>query len=316
VELTEDGLLAAVRKVLSGAGPDVVIPIGDDAAVVRPGSGDLVLTTDALVEGTHFERAWSTAGEIGAKAIAVNLSDVAAMGASPRFALCALTLSDDVDAAWAIEAFGGMRQVCDEFACTLVGGNLARGREVTLAVMITAEVAPGRAVRRSGARTGDALVVTGALGGAGAGLRCVRRGAPWTDPERDAMRRLVRPVPRVGEGQALAAAGATAMLDVSDGLAIDLHRLCEAGGVGARIVEAAIPVHPAATLADALGGGEDYELLAAVPPEAADVAEEELRATFGTTLTRIGEVTDGPVVVVDDAGRERPIGDAGWDHFR
>ena len=266
MELTEDGLLSAVRKVLSGAGPEVVVPIGDDAAVVRPGSGDLVLTTDALVEGTHFDRGLSTAHEIGYKAIAVNVSDIAAMAASPRYALCALTLSGDLDAAWAMELFGGMREACGEFACTLVGGNLARGREITVAVTLTGEVAPGRAVTRSGARPGQAVVVTGLLGGAAAGLRFARRGPPWDEQERDAILRLAKPVPRVGEAQLLAGRGATAMIDVSDGLAIDLSRLCAAGGVGVRLELARVPVHPAATLPDALGGGEDYELVATLPP--------------------------------------------------
>jgi thiamine-monophosphate kinase len=315
VELTEDGLLSAVRKVLSGAGPEVVVPIGDDAAVVRPGAGDLVLTTDTLVEGTHFDRTLSTAQEIGYKAIAVNVSDVAAMGASPRHALCALTLSDDVDAAWAMELFGGMREACVEFACTVVGGNLARGGAITVAVTLTGAVAPGRAVTRAGARQGDALVVSGQLGGAAAGLRLARRGPPWTEDERDAIRRLARPTPRVGEAQVLAGCGSTAMIDVSDGLAIDLSRVCSASAVGARLVLAHVPVHAAATTADALGGGEDYELLATLPPASVAEAATELRATFGTPLTVIGSMQGEHPVVVDADGHERTLEPAGWDHF-
>ena len=315
MELTEDGLLSAVRKVLSGAGPEVVVPIGDDAAVVRPGSGDLVLTTDALVEGTHFDRALSTAHEIGYKAIAVNVSDIAAMAASPRYALCALTLSGDLDAAWAMELFGGMREACGEFACTLVGGNLARGREITVAVTLTGEVAPGRAVTRSGARPGQAVVATGLFGGAAAGLRFARRGPPWDEQERDAILRLAKPVPRVGEAQLLAGRGATAMIDVSDGLAIDLSRLCAASGVGVRLELARVRVHPAATLPDALGGGEDYELVATLPAPAVADAAAELDRTFGTPLTQIGSVTDVGLVATDPDGREHALEPDGWDHF-
>ena len=127
VDITEPELLEAIRKVLSGAGPEVRVGVGDDAAVVAPGSGELVLTTDVMVEGTHFRSGLTTARDLGAKAMNVSLSDVAAMAASPRYALCALTLSDRVDAAWVMELFGGMREACDEHALWLVGGNLTRG---------------------------------------------------------------------------------------------------------------------------------------------------------------------------------------------
>ena len=134
MDISEDELITAIGRVLSGSGPDVLVPVGDDAAVVRGGAGDLVLTTDALVEGTHFDRALSTPRDVGYKAIAASVSDIAAMAASPRYALCALTLSEDVDAGWAMELFGGMREASDEFACTLVGGNLARGSEVSVVI--------------------------------------------------------------------------------------------------------------------------------------------------------------------------------------
>ena len=113
MDISEDELITAIGRVLSGTGPDVLVPVGDDAAVVRGGAGDLVLTTDALVEGTHFDRAMSRPRDIGYKAIAASISDIAAMAASPRYALCALTLSDDVDAGWAMELFGGMREASD-----------------------------------------------------------------------------------------------------------------------------------------------------------------------------------------------------------
>ncbi len=176
----------------------------------------------------------------------MNVSDVAAMAASPRYALCALTLSEWCDAAWTMELFGGMRDACEEYACTLVGGNLARGREVTVAVTLTGEVAPGRAVaafgrpargpprrdRRAGvgARPGG-----GSSGPAGTG----------TTLDLDAIRRADRPVARVGEAQALARHGATAMIDISDGLGLDLSRLCAASGVGARVALADAAGRPA-----------------------------------------------------------------------
>jgi thiamine-monophosphate kinase len=322
MDLTEDELIAAIGRVLSGAGPEVVVGPGDDAAVVRPGSGELVLTTDAMVEGVHFRRQLTTPRDLGFKAIAVNVSDVAAMGASPRFALCALTLPDTIDAAWVVELAGGMRECCDEFALSLVGGNLSRGSELSIVVTVTGEVARGRAVRRSGARPGDRVVVTGSLGGAAAGLRLASQRS-WSEDERDALRRSMRPEPRVGEGATLAAHGVTSMMDVSDGLAIDLSRLCRASGTGARVEVAYIPVHPAATPAEALGGGEDYELLATLPDDAAvDTAGKELREGYGVSLSDIGVIiepkgeTPGGLVAVDEDGTEHPLASEGWDHFR
>lgn len=143
MDLSEEELLDAIRRVFGGSTAQVLVGPGDDAAVVVAGAGDLVLTTDALVEGVHFVRDLTTPRDLGYKAIAVNVSDVAAMAASPRYAVCALTLSDDVDAAWVIELAGGMHECCEEFALTLVGGNLARGRDVTIAVTVTGEVGPG-----------------------------------------------------------------------------------------------------------------------------------------------------------------------------
>jgi thiamine-monophosphate kinase len=314
MDIPEDELLAAIRKVVSGAGPEVVVGPGDDAAVVAPGSGELVLTTDALVEDVHFRRDLTTPRDLGYKAIAVNVSDVAAMAASPRFALCALTLTDEVDPAWVVELAGGMRECCDEFALSLVGGNLSRGREVTVAVTVTGEVAAGRAVRRDGARPGDAIVVTGSLGAGAAGRR-LSEARSWSAEERDALGRFARPTPRVGEAGVLAARGATAMIDVSDGLALDLSRICAAGGVGARIELAEIPVHPAATLDEALGGGEDYELIATLPADAVDPAGEELGASFGVPLGPIGAIIEEGLLAVEEGGAERPLRIEGWDHF-
>lgn len=317
MDLTEDELTSAIGRVLSGAGPEVIVGPGDDAAVVRPGSGDLVLTTDAMVEGVHFRTDLTTARDLGYKAIAVNISDVAAMAGSPRFALCALTITDAIDASWVVELAGGMRECCDEFAVSLVGGNLSRGEELSIVVTVTGEVGPSRAVRRDGARPGDRVVVTGSLGGAAAGRRVASQRS-WSDDERDALRRSMRPAPRVGEAVILSAHGVTSMMDVSDGLAIDLSRLCRASGTGARVETARIPAHPAATEAEALGGGEDYELLATLPDEAAvEEAATELRQGFGVSLSGIGVIIEGEgLVAVDADGAERPLAIEGWDHFR
>jgi thiamine-monophosphate kinase len=315
MDLTEDQLLTAIQRILSGAGPDVIVGPGDDAAVVRSGAGELVLTTDSMVEGVHFRNELTTPRDLGYKAIAVSVSDVAAMAASPRFALCALTLSDAIDAAWVMELAGGMRECCDEFGLSLVGGNLSRGGEVSIVVTVTGEVVPGRAVRGAGPGPGDRVVVTGSLGGSAAGLRLSSRRS-WSEEERDALKRYMRPTPRVGEAGILSSHGVTSMMDISDGLAIDLSRLCVASGAGIRVEVARIPVHPAATRDEALGGGEDYELLATLPnPGAVEDARSELREAFGVSLSDIGAIIEEGFVALEDDGAESPLTIEGWDHF-
>lgn len=316
MDVSEQELIAAITRVLSGLGPEVLVGVGDDAAVLQRGQGEQVITTDAMVEHTHFERSTTSARDLGYKAISVNVSDIAAMGASPRAAVCALTLSDAVDAAWTMELFGGMRQACDEYALWLVGGNLARGGEVSVTVTLTGEVAPRKWVSRSGARPGDVLVVTGSLGGAAAGLRIGGEPpASWSSDERGALERLHRPVARVGEGQVLATAGATAMIDISDGLGIDLARICAASRVAATLDASAIPLHAAATLDEALTGGEDYELLAALPPDAVATAQAEIFERSGVRLHVIGRFDAGEGVTLVEAGGRRSLEPAGWDHF-
>jgi thiamine-monophosphate kinase len=332
MELTEDELIAAITRLLSGSQPGVVVGVGDDAAVIEPGRGQQVLTTDLLIEGVHFERASISPRDLGAKAVTVNVSDIAAMGGSPRAALAGIGLAPDVEAAWVMELYGGMRDACAEYALSLVGGDTNRADLVVVSVTVVGEVSPGRAVTRSAARIGDAIVVTGALGAAAGGLALSRAqpaamtaalSSPWGRALLDA---LARPVARVGEGQTLAQSGAHAMMDLSDGLAKDLSRLCLASGVGARIELVAVPVAEplragAASLGVdalelALGGGEDYELVATLDPTDAEAARRVLDERFGVTLTTVGTIIEGEgLVAVGDDGRETPLGSKGWDHF-
>ncbi|HEY7283773.1 MAG TPA: thiamine-phosphate kinase [Actinomycetota bacterium] len=329
---TEDELLATLRRVFSGESPGVRLGIGDDAAVVDTRPGELVLTADILVEGVHFTRSTISPRDLGAKAVVVNVSDVAAMGASPRFALVSLAVPPDADAAWVVELEGGVRTACDEYALAMVGGDLSSGAVAVVSVAVVGEVARGRFVSRSGARAGDRVVVTGSLGASAGGLALARApaaqsrralGSTWG---RSLMEAHVRPVARVGEGQTLAGAGATAMMDVSDGLAIDLSRLCRASGVGARVRLGDVPV--AAELGElrsvldvdplelALSGGEDYELLATMPPGSVAEVASLLDERFGVRLTDIGEITRSPgLVAADPDGEERPLEAKGWDHL-
>ncbi|HEY6566181.1 MAG TPA: thiamine-phosphate kinase [Actinomycetota bacterium] len=316
MDISEQALLTAIRRVLSGAGAEVVVGVGDDAAVVAPGSGQLVLTNDVLTEGTHFVIALTTARDLGYKAIVTSVSDVAAMAGAPRYALDALTLTEHVDAAWVMELFGGMREACEEHAVWLVGGNLTRGTQLSIATTVVGEVAPGRAVTRSGAGVGDRLVVTGALGASSAGRRLATLRTMPTPEQRAAIIRHQRPIARVGEAGVLARYGATAMIDVSDGFSLDVSRLAEASGVGLRIQLEDLPIASEATREDALAGGEDYELIATLPTEAAVLeARLALDDAFGVTLTDVGEVTERGPVTIDVDGNETPLQAEGWDPF-
>jgi thiamine-monophosphate kinase len=328
---TEDRLVGAIRKLLSGAQPGVVVGVGDDAAVVDRGPGQGVLTTDLLVEGVHFDRSLISPRDLGYKAVVVNVSDLAAMAAAPRHALVSLVLPREVGAAWVMEVYGGMLAACEEHGLFLVGGDLSSGRDVVMALAVTGEVVPGRAVRRAGARPGDRVVVTGALGAAAGGLALARAhpsevtGALGSDWGRELLRAHFRPVARVGEGETLAQGGATAMMDLSDGLALDLSRLCAESGVGCRLELSRVPVSPGldrlaevlpvSPLDLALSGGEDYELLATLPPDAVGGARDALSERFGVALTEIGEIAEAGLVAVDLDGREGPLEPAGWDHF-
>jgi thiamine-monophosphate kinase len=329
---TEDEIVAVMRRLLAADDPEVGLGVGDDAALVQLGDRLGILTVDMLVEGVHFDLRTTSARDLGYKAIVVNVSDVAAMGGSPRYGLVALAMPAATDARWVVELYGGMREAAGEYALSLVGGDTSRGDRVVLSVTVTGEVMANGAVTRGGARPGDLIVVTGTLGASAGGLALmasndpsVRRAASasWG---RELMAAHLRPTARVGEGQTLAQAGATAMMDLSDGLATDLPRLCRESGVGASLRLAALPVAAglghlakvidAEPLRLALAGGEDYELLATLPPESVAAATSKLKQRFGTPLTVIGEITRGTsLVAVRPDGAEEPMPEGGWDHF-
>jgi thiamine-monophosphate kinase len=331
----EFGLIARLTAGLETRS-DVLLAVGDDAALLDLcGTGServLVATCDAQVEGRHFLRGIASPAEIGHKALAVNLSDLAAMGAEPRWALVSLLLPPDLDVVLLDGIYAGMRALARRYGVAIVGGNIAATNgPLTLDLTLLGAVERGRALTRSGGQPGDALLVTGALGAAAAGVLAATAPAGTALP--DNMRERVRaalaaPEPRLREGQALAAAGAvSAMLDVSDGLAADLGHLCDASGVGAMVEAERVPIAPeAAAVCAAIGrdplelaltGGEDYELLFAVRPDAVAMAIEAVRAAGGRA-TVIGHLTDaaqGRSLRFAD-GAIRPLPRLGWDHLR
>jgi len=304
----------------SAAQSGVILGIGDDAALLdMPPGTELVAAVDTIVAGRHFPEG-ADARSIGHRALAVNLSDLAAMGATPAWATLALTMPS-VDAAWLERFAAGLLDLADANGVALVGGDTTRG-PLTISVQLLGHVPRGAALRRSGARAGDLLAVTGTLGDAGAGLEFVGAVLPETRPAAlELIRRFEYPAPRVRFG--LAARGiATAAMDLSDGLVGDLPKLAQASGLAAHVSVERLPmseamraVVPAAqALAWALAAGDDYELLLAVPaPRYAELAAAA--GQLNLTLTTIGELRAGGGVTWSLNGGDFVPGVRGWDHF-
>ena len=341
------GELVLIERIRSGGtgsgatGRDggVVLGIGDDCAILRaPRGHEVLVTTDFTLEGRHFRRDWHPPESVGHRALARGLSDLAAMGARPLAAFLSLALPGEMLAtrggrAWVDRFFAGLRGLAGRSGVSLAGGDTAESpRGLVLADIVLVGSAPaGRALRRSGGKAGDALYVTGELGGSAAELvgmerRGSKRQPTLSDttgkdgPPGSVVHPQMFPQPRVEVGLALLRRRlATASIDLSDGLSTDLAHLCRESGVGAKVNLDALPIHPLAARAApgrsiemALHGGEDYELLFAAPQ-----AVRMPRSVAGVRITRIGELVRGrAIAVVDDAGRRRPLKPGGWEHFR
>jgi thiamine-monophosphate kinase len=311
-------LLESIRRRLPAAGPRVRLGGGDDAAISVPG-GATATSVDALIDGVHFRRESSSLAQIGAKALAAALSDLAAMGAEPGEAYVVLGVPSDLDEKGCMELLEGMAALAEETGTDLVGGDVTRAPALTLAVTVVGHAATAEdLVTRAGARPGDVLAVTGELGGAAAGLLMLEapaeapsRLSPDSEPNlygaKSLVARQLEPRPRLVAGRALADLGATAMIDLSDGLGGDAGHLAEASGVGLLIDAASLPIQAGvAEVATATGrdplelaasGGEDYELLVTLPPERLDAATAALKAQ-GSKLTRVGEARAGEGVEI------------------
>ena len=297
----------AIRAMLGVWGAQAT-GIGDDAAVLTLPEGEvLVASTDASVEHVHFRREWLTPREIGARAAAAALSDLAAMAATPAGLLLALGVST----AWRnqLDALAhGVGEVAAAVHCPIVGGNVTRAGELSLTITVLGT--SRRPLERSGARAGDALYVTGSLGGAGAALDALLRGATPRDVDRA---RFAAPQPRIAEGRWCAEHGARAAIDVSDGLVADAGHLAAASGVCVVLELNALPCIEGITPEGAASSGEEYELLVAFPSDA-HVDTDEFRARFGIALTRVGHVTQGHGVRLERGG-DRVDLPPGHDHL-
>jgi thiamine-monophosphate kinase len=324
----EFDLLARLRERLPEDGARVKVGSGDDAAVTVPG-GATATSVDALVEGVHFRRGEAGLDAVGRKALATALSDLAAMGAEPGEAYVVLAAPPDLEESDFLEILDGLLGLAAETGTTLAGGDLTRAPVLSLAVTVVGHAPTAESfVTRGGAVAGDRLVLTGEIGGAAAGrllLDDPSLGSVLPEDTADRLRaRQLDPSPRLRSGRALAAYGARAMIDVSDGLAADAGHLATIGGASLRVDAGAVPLADGvAEIASAAGldplrlavsGGEDYELLAALPPERLDDAVAAVAAAGETSLTAIGEVLEGEGVEIRLPGGsllEAP----GYDHF-
>lgn len=304
---SEFELIENITRDLSVA-DDVMLSVGDDAAVLRF-SGDTVVTTDLLIENVHFKRQWSTARAVGRKSVAVNVSDVEAMGARPSAVVVALAFPKDLDEAWVAEFEEGVKEECSTASVSLVGGDLSSSAVICVCVTAIGDLEGRAPVTRGGARPGEVVAVRGRLGWSAAGLTVLQRG--FGSPKDLVAEHLTPSVP-YGQGVVANDAGATAMLDISDGLLADLGHLATSSGVGVDVDTDSIEIPDgvarvsAATGKDPLGfvlaGGEDHALAATFRNE----------AVVPKGWTVIGTVNDSGAVTVDGRPWE---GSAGWDHF-
>jgi thiamine-monophosphate kinase len=308
-ETGEFGLISSIIARL-GTGPASLLGPGDDAAVVAAPDGRVVASTDVLVDGRHFRRDWSTAVDIGHRAAAANLADIAAMGAVPTALLVALCVPPDLEVKWTHQLADGLADECALVGATVVGGDISASPTLTIAVTALGSLNDAAPVTRSGARPGDLIAVAGRLGWAAAGYTILSRGFRSPRALVEAHR---RPAPPYAAGPAAARLGATSMIDVSDGLLADLGHLADASKVSMEVRREAFTVPSSMTDAASALGVDAYDWVLAGGDDHALVATFPATTQLAKEWTVIGRVRDGEGVTVDGKPYE---GAAGWDHFR
>lgn len=332
-DLGEFGLIGRLARQLAAddvqpAAGEIELGIGDDAALLRlPSDTQLVTTIDALIEEVHFRRDWSRPEDLGWKALAVNVSDLGAMGARPLAALLSIALPPNLPVRWIDRLYRGLAECARQYGCPIIGGDTVRSpRSVAISVTALGSVPCGRAVRRSGAQVGDLLYVTGVLGESGAGLDLLQRSVMRKRKYEALYRWHIRPQPPVAAGAVLAEAGLpTAMMDLSDGLGSDLRHLTRASGVGAQVEAERLPISEVTRMAAkelgtdparwALFGGEDYQLLFTVPRERLSEVAPTL-GPLGITATVIGDITPRGLKLMLPDGSKKPLRPEGFAHFK
>jgi thiamine-monophosphate kinase len=326
----EFGFINDLKSRLSSRDPYVILGAGDDAAILRPTPGrETVFTTDMMVVGRHFDLATITPWQLGAKCMAVNLSDCAAMGAEPKAAVVSLGAPKTYPYRDLMAFCDGLIAWGRQFGCSVVGGDTVGSDQLVVNVAMLGEVEKGRALRRDAARVGDVLLVTGSLGDSGAGLHSLMHPGKKAAEARPILHsRHLTPVPRYTAGRFLARTGLShCAIDVSDGLSSEVNHLCSESGVGAEVHAEAIPLSQAlsyyaqetgtSALKFALDGGEDYELLFTVPLKDLRTVLRRMPSGTGVTITPIGRIVSRKrgVRLIDAKGRKRPLVPGGFDHF-
>jgi thiamine-monophosphate kinase len=315
--LAEKLLIARIREQTTRS-PGIAAGIGDDCAILQiPAGHQALVTTDFSLEGVHFRREWHPPAVVGHRCLARGLSDIAAMGGIPVAAFLSLALPKDLPQRWVDQFVKGLLQLADRFEVSLAGGDTAQSPGGVLAdIVVIGSVPKGKAIRRSGARPGDRIYVTGALGGAAAALKLLFSGRKLRPADYP---RHFHPVPRIEVGRILREKGlASAMIDLSDGLSTDLGHICDESRVGAEIQADAVPRaeigKPArkVDLTFALHGGDDYELLFTAPR-----SKRVPSRIAGVDITQIGHVTQSKhVVLMNDRGVVHELRPQGWEHFK
>lgn len=327
-DLGEFELIDRLRKIIDEFGvgikstPDLLVGIGDDAAVWLCNSSAQLGTIDTLVQNIHFDLSITSWQDLGWKALAANISDIAAMGGTPAYTMVSLGLPSDTELDQVIDLYKGMAQIANEYDMCIAGGDISESPMLTITPTVIGNVEKENILSRSGATLGDQIAVTGYLGTSAAGLKLLQ----WQielDSETDSVLKEshLRPRPRIAEAQLLVKHGIKSAVDVSDGLIADLTHICQASKVGARVFLSTIPIHIATTAAFpdeatilALTGGEDYELVFTASSDTV----KEIQKHIETPVTVIGEIVNeipGTVTLLDENGKAVHFNKGGWEHF-
>jgi thiamine-monophosphate kinase len=329
-EIGEFGLIKLLSEEIEKTGSintdkcRIIAGIGDDAALWHCNDPVQIATTDTLIQDTHFDFAYTGWRDIGYKAIAVNLSDIAAMGGTPLFALVSLSLPENTEVDNVLDAYRGMLRIADTFAVSIIGGNIATSTKVVINVTVLGSLDNETALTRSTAREGDKIALTGYTGLSAAGL-WIMKNKQSLDPEDETIfkKSHLQPLPRIAEGETLRALGVKTAIDISDGLLADLSHICSASKIKAIINKDLVPVHPSLKscfleekyMQFILAGGEDYELMFTAPGNII----EDVKKRISSPVTIIGEIvagTPGQVEMVNSIGKIYTFELKGWDHLK
>ena len=311
---------------LPRTGKDVIVGAGDDAGVIKLSEDQYLLaTTDALVEGVHFKSTLFRPEEVGRKAVAVNVSDIAAMGGKPTYCMVSLVLPKILDEAYGIKLYDGIIEECKRYNIQIIGGNISSGQELVVDIFMLGKTTQDQMILRSGAKAGNKVLVTGFLGEAAAGLQLLLNPKFNID---NLISKQLTPTPRLKEALVIAKSRlATSMIDISDGLGQDIGHICDSSGVGVKIYEERLPigsgVEEVAGMMDkdpwelALSGGEDYELCFTVPEKYVEKITSVIKEQIGTQVSVVGEILPkeaGRILVLKN-GEIIPLPNSGWDHL-